>query len=86
MLGITNWHTTAGGVAGLLTAAADMLNSYMHGTTPHWEADMSLLYIFWIGLEAKDKNVTGGTVPQTVEAVSRAESTPLSEVATVNHE
>jgi hypothetical protein len=76
MLGITNWKTTAGGVAGLLTAGADFLNAYMHGTAPHWEADMGLLYVFWIGIEAKDKNVTGGTVPQTSEA-SRRTGIPL---------
>jgi hypothetical protein len=81
-----NWKTTAGGVAGLLTAGADVLNAYVHGTPPNWEADMGFIYIFWLGLEAKDKNVTGGTIPQTVEATARAKSTPLSALATVNHE
>jgi Phage tail lysozyme len=69
-----NWQTTASGVGALLGATAAILHSVSVGQMP----DVTQVAILFaavssgIGLiQAKDKNVTGGTIPQTVEASKR---------------
>jgi threonine/homoserine/homoserine lactone efflux protein len=73
MLGIKNWKTTAAGTAAMLSAIAGALVSYSKGTPIDWTSVLGGIYMFWIGISAKDKEVTGGTVPQTEEAIVRVE-------------
>ena len=74
-----NWQTTAAGAGSLLGAVAAILHSVSTGQMPDI-TQMSILFAAvssGIGLlSAKDKNVTGGTVPATPEAVKRT-GTPL---------
>lgn len=79
----TNWQTTLSGLPALVTAALGIYNALKNGQAPsseEWGVIGASISTVLIGLNAKDKNVTGGTVPQTVEAVERAQSTPLSAV------
>jgi GH24 family phage-related lysozyme (muramidase) len=78
VFGITNWKTTLGGIAAILSAlgagghaisTGDMSSAYE--SIPAILAGISLI-------AAKDSNVTGGSVAQTVEAQQRAKSSPLS--------
>lgn len=64
-----NWKTTLfGGLSAVLTA----LSAYM---PEYKEILVSLAAVFaaLFAYQTKDKNVTGGTIPQTGEAVARAE-------------
>lgn len=77
MFGITNWQTTLGGVAAVLTALGAGVHALSTG-------DLNAAYlaipaiVSGIGLmTAKDHNVTGGSVPQTKEAEMRSTSAPL---------
>jgi hypothetical protein len=77
MFGITNWQTTLGGVAAILTAVGAGVHALSTG-------DLNAAYlaipaiVSGIGLmTAKDHNVTGGSVPATKEAETRATSAPL---------
>ena len=71
MFGITNWQTTLGGLAAVLTALGAGVHALSTG-------DINAAYlaipaiVSGIGLmTAKDHNVTGGTVPLTSEAARR---------------
>jgi hypothetical protein len=74
MFGIKNWKTTAAGIAALLSSIAAVLHSYSAGQQIDWNAFMMGLYLCWVGVTAKDANVTGGTIPQTPEAEVRVEA------------
>jgi small neutral amino acid transporter SnatA (MarC family) len=74
MFGINNWKTTAAGTAALFSAIAGALVSYSRGVQIDWTSVMGGFYMFWIGITAKDANVTGGTVPQTPEAEVRVQA------------
>lgn len=71
MIGIKNWKTTAAGTAAMLSAIAGALVSYSKGVSIDWTSVLGGVYMFWIGISAKDKEVTGGSVPQTDEATVR---------------
>jgi len=60
---LTNWMTSAAGVG----LAAWQL--YQNGMT--WKAAITAALLAALGLAAKDRRVTGGTVPQTPEAEHR---------------
>ena len=69
-----NWQTSAAGIGSILGAVSAIAMSVSHGQMP----DITQLSILFaavssgIGLlNAKDHNVTGGTVPATQEAVRR---------------
>ena len=73
-----NWQTSAAGIGAILGAVAAIATSVSHGQMP----DITQISILFaavssgIGLlNAKDHNVTGGTVPATVEAVKRTGGT-----------
>jgi hypothetical protein len=68
-----NRKTTAAGAAAMLTAIAAALISYSYGDPINWTSVFGGIYMFWLGLVAKDDNVTGGTIPQTEEAIVRVE-------------
>jgi hypothetical protein len=74
MVIMKNWKTSAGGAAALLSSVGAALHSYSAGTAIDWNLVMMGVYTFWVGISAKDANVTGGTVPQTPEAIVRVES------------
>lgn len=62
MLGITNWQTTAMGIAAILTSAGAIFHA---AGTGDWTTALSALpgILGGLGLvAAKDKNVTGGSV------------------------
>jgi GH24 family phage-related lysozyme (muramidase) len=79
MLG-KSWITSLFGTGSIAGAAAtvafDIANKQMPDT-----ASMSLIFSSVMAgmglLQAKDKNVTGGTIPQTLEAMPRAASPPI---------
>jgi hypothetical protein len=71
---LTNWQTTLSGIPALFTACFSVYQALKNGQAPakeEWEIIGASVSAFLIGLNAKDKNVTGGTVPQTPEAVHR---------------
>ena len=72
----TNWKTTLAGLVAALAGAAKVVP----GLQPYSDILTTIMGIAGgLGLmAAKDSNVTGGTVPQTVEAKGRAISQPLS--------
>lgn len=73
---ITNWQTTLGGVPAFITACYAVYNAITHGKQPsadEWEIIGASISAVLIGFNAKDKNVTGGTIPQTAEAAVRVE-------------
>jgi lysozyme family protein len=72
VLGITNWKTTLSGVVGVISALATLFPQ----TKPY--AEPILGFAVSLGLiSAKDANVTGGTVPATLEAAARALRPPI---------
>jgi hypothetical protein len=80
MLGIKNWKTTLPGIAAILTALATILQTVGSGHSVD-PTQWGVLFVAaasvlnGIGnIGAKDKDVTGGTVPQTPEAVVRVEA------------
>lgn len=80
VFGITNWATTFSALPAVFTAGVGIFNAISHGqapTTEEWGVIGASVSAILIGLNAKDKNVTGGTVPQTVEAQQRAKSSPV---------
>lgn len=80
MLGITNWKTTVSALPAVIGAAVNIYTALKHGTSPEaneWGVLGAALSAILIGISAKDKNVTGGTVPQSVEAEHRALSPPI---------
>jgi hypothetical protein len=74
MFGIKNWKTSAAGIAALLSAIAAVLHSYSASQPIDWNSFAMGCYLFYIGIFAKDANVTGGTVPQTLEAIVRVDT------------
>jgi hypothetical protein len=69
-----NWQTNLAGLGTIFGAAASVITSVSHKQMPD-ETQMGVLFAALsagIGLlKAKDKNVTGGTVPATPEAERR---------------
>lgn len=66
---IKNWQTSLGGIVSILIA---LYHCYSMG-----KIDIMCVYAVIVGtslLRAKDQNVTGGTVPATVEAEARVTS------------
>lgn len=86
-LGI-NWATTLAGIGQILGSLAGIAIAVATGNIPGIVTSV----IAGIGgvsggiglINAKDKNVTGGTVPQTSEAVTRSTSAPISAVASAS--
>jgi GH24 family phage-related lysozyme (muramidase) len=75
VLGITNWQTAfAGAIAAIagLAKVVPALQPYSDILT-----SIGLVAAGAVGVAAKDRNVTGGSVPQTQEAASRATSQPI---------
>jgi hypothetical protein len=73
MLG-PNWQTNLAGIGTLLGAAAGIAHSVSIGQMPDGTQLSTLFAAITAGiglLQAKDKNVTGGTVPATIEAKKR---------------
>lgn len=69
-----NWQTNLGGIGALLGAAAGIAHSISVGQMP----DVTQLGVLFAAvsagfglMQAKDKNVTGGTIPATFEAKRR---------------
>ncbi len=77
----TNWVTSvfgSGSIAGVLaTLAIDIYNKQVPDAATMTALGSALSAGLGL-LQAKDKNVTGGTVPQTLEAAARASSPPLA--------
>jgi hypothetical protein len=72
----TNWQTNVSGFATLLGAAASVAASIGKKQMPD-ETQLGIIFAAistGVGLlQAKDKNVTGGTVPATKEAQRRVQ-------------
>lgn len=61
---MANWKTTALGIAALFTAAAHMIAAVVSGDfNTAIMTDAPLIITGFLGLVAKDHNVTGGTTP-----------------------
>jgi hypothetical protein len=66
MFGMTNWKTNlAGGAAAAAAFATQVPSLHQYADT------LGLIAAALVGFAAKDANVTGGTVPQTTEAMVR---------------
>jgi hypothetical protein len=61
---LTNWKTTALGIAAILTAGGHLLSSVAAGDFSSLAVDGGVIITGVMGLVAKDANVTGGTTPQ----------------------
>lgn len=61
---MTNWKTTAAGLATVLTAGGHLLTGIVAGDFSSLGTDGPIILAGLIGLFAKDNNVTGGTVRQ----------------------
>lgn len=72
----TNWQTNLSGLGALFGAAASVATSISHKQMPD-ETQLGVIFAAvsaGIGLlQAKDKHVTGGTVPATDEAKRRVQ-------------
>jgi hypothetical protein len=68
---MTNWKTTAAGVAAILGAAASLISMFSKGSIDGnvLVTDLGLIGAGITGLFAKDNNVTGGTVDNKTGAV-----------------
>jgi len=75
LLGIVNWKTSLSGALSLLVTLA----SFIPALQPWRETILSLVATLTSAglMAAKDGNVTGGSVPATVEAQARAVSAPI---------
>lgn len=76
-----NWQTTISTLPAAFGAAVNIYTALSHGATPEanqWGIVGVAVSAVLIGLFSKDRNVTGGTKPQTAEAVMRAQSAPLN--------
>lgn len=69
-LGIVNWKTSALAALSVLISLSSLIPALM----PYHDTLISISVMLGgsIGFVAKDNNVTGGTVPATIEAESRA--------------
>jgi len=76
LFGIVNWKTTLTG----LIAAASGIAKVFPAAQPYSDllTEIGLVASGLTGIAAKDGNVTGGTVPATIEAASRASSPPIT--------
>jgi hypothetical protein len=73
MLG-TNWKTTLSGIGTILAALGTAAHGFSVGNMAEVYGSIPLI-VTGIGLiVAKDSDVTGGTVPQTQEAIVRVVS------------
>lgn len=76
-----SWITSVFGVGSIASAIASIGIDVVNKQTPDW-AQLFLALSTTLGgtglLAAKDKNVTGGTVPATLEATTRATSQPIA--------
>ena len=74
---ITNLKTSLSGIPAFIIAvytAYNALKSHQMPTKEDLEIIGGALSFVWLAIQAKDKNVTGGTVPQTLEAIIRVET------------
>jgi len=74
MFGITNWKTTLGGIAAILTAVGTGVHAVSTGDLSAAYSSIPAIMAGLALIGAKDNNVTGGSVPQTLEAKTRATS------------
>lgn len=74
VLGITNWKTSLGGIAAILTGLGAGAHAISTGDLSSAYASIPAILSGLALMGAKDNNVTGGTVPQTAEARSRSNS------------
>lgn len=84
---ITNWQTTVSGIPALITAVYAVYHAFKTGEAPskeNWEIIGASVSTVWLAIVAKDKNVTGGTIPQTKEAEIRVEAPEVITRATIN--
>jgi len=67
---ITNWKTSAAGIAAILGAVASLITMFSKGQVDGnvLMTDLGVIGAGISGLFAKDKNVTGGTVDNTTGA------------------
>ncbi len=82
---ITNWKTTISGIPALITAVFAVYHSFKTGEAPtkeNWEIIGGALSFAWLAFQAKDKDVTGGTIPATPEAKVRVEAPEVITQAT----
>jgi lysozyme family protein len=80
MPNIINWQTSLFGSTGIIAAVYGVYHAVSTGTPI--DATQVALIVGMVSqgiglLRAKDANVTGGTVPQTQEAATRAKSQPI---------
>jgi hypothetical protein len=77
---MSNPWTSSTGALALIGAVFGIIHAVSTGTAPD-SAELQMIFfgiVSGIGLiKAKDWNVTGGSIPQTKEAETRAESPPL---------
>lgn len=86
MFGITNIQTTLAGIPAFITAVYAIYHSLKTGEAPskeNLEIIAGAVSIVWLSIVAKDKNVTGGTIPQSREATVRVENPEVITQATV---
>jgi hypothetical protein len=72
-----NWKTSLAGIAAILTALATVLQTLAAGHTVdplQWGLLFTAIMNGIGNIQAKDRDVTGGTVPQTDEAAVRVEA------------
>ena len=76
---IANWQTS---LCGLIIAIAEIVPKYFPTLEPYAQMVVPFATIA-LGLVAKDKNVTGGTVAQTKEAEVRVDAPEVITMATI---
>ena len=72
-LKINNWRTTLTGIVGAITLIGPELNKCLAGEPCDYSHIIMGIVVAVLGTNAKDKNVTGGSKPQTTEAENRIE-------------
>ena len=75
VLGITNWQTTLAGLVAAFAGVAKVIPALQ----PYSDllTEVGLVAAGMAGIAAKDKGVTGGTIPATQEAKARSASPPI---------
>lgn len=75
---LKNWQTTVAGILAGLATVSTVGWTKANGT-PNWGAIASGCFLAILGAVAKQHNVTGGTVANTEEAVTRVETPEAKE-------
>lgn len=72
-----NWKTSTPGSGALITAFIDLYHGVSTKNYANVVPDIMGILVGLGLINAKDWNVTGGSVPQTIEAENRSRSEPV---------